>query len=258
MVERLGIIAGEGELPLSIVKSALSQGYDIYVLRIETLAGAGLSVYPGMDINLGHIGGAMNALRAADCKAVVFAGYITRPDFAAIRFDEEGQKLFPRIAAAAQQGDDAAMRVFISAFQEAGFKVLGAADIYPDLLCPEGEMTQIRPDERGQADLNKAFYIAGLIGREDIGQGCIVSDGVVIAVEAQEGTDAMIKRAGSLDLAYRQDTGARKGVLVKRAKPGQGIGLEAGASLIIDRQATIDAADAAGLFLLGAVLEDIE
>lgn len=279
MIKRLGIIAGKGQLPISIAQSARKQGYQIYVIGIEGLADKALAAYPGMAVNLGHIGGAINALRAANCEAVVFAGYITRPDFTTIRFDETGQNLFPRIAAAAGQGDDAAMSVFIAIFQEAGFQVLGAEAIYQDLLCPEGLLTEAAANNDERADLDKAFHIAGIIGREDIGQGCIVCDGIVIAVEAQEGTDAMLVRAGGLDLAYRVDSRIRKGVLVKRAKPDQerridlptigpqtvlraaeaglaGIGLEAGASLIIDREATVAAANRAGLFLIGMAAGD--
>jgi len=279
---KLGIIAGEGQLPANVAQSALDQGYEIYILRLGGLADESvLSAYPGRTLNLGQVGGAMQALRAENCHAVVFAGYVTRPDFATIQFDAEGQALLPRIVAAAGQGDDAALGVFIAAFQENGFKVLGAHDIYQDLLCPEGLLTRTAPDKVAKADLEKAFRIAGVIGREDIGQGCIVRDGVVIAVEAQEGTDAMLLRAGRIDTAYRKESQSHKGVLVKRAKPGQerrvdlptigvrtienaaaagiaGIGLEAGSCLIIDKDATIKAADAAGVFLIGVALEDGE
>lgn len=277
---KLGIIAGEGSLPASVAQSAIAQGHDIYVLGIDGLADTGaLAGFDGETINLGQVGGAMQALRAASCEAVTFAGYITRPDFATITFDAEGAALLPEIVAAAGRGDDAAIGVFVEAFQAAGFKVLGAEEIYQDILCPEGVLTASKPNARERTDITKAFYIAGVIGREDIGQGCIVADGVVVAVEAQEGTDAMLARAADIDVRYRADGPARIGVLVKRAKPEQdrrvdlpviglrtvelaakaglaGIALEAGGSLIIDKDAVIEAADAAGLFLIGQKLNE--
>lgn len=280
MLSRLGILAGKGQLPESIAQSALAQGYEIYILSIEGLAEARLSAYPGKIINLGAIGGALAAFKEANCQFIVFAGYIKRADFAQIEFDTEGQRVFPRISAAADNGDDAAITAFMEIFQEAGFDVVGAEEIYHDLLCPEGLLTHARPDKAAQLDMQRAFHVAGLIGKEDIGQGCVVSDGLVLAVEAQEGTDAMLVRAGSLETDYKKQAGKRKGVLVKRAKPGKqrridlpvigvqtvlnvaeaglsGIGLEAGASLIIDQSATIDLANREGIFLIGVNLEDI-
>ena len=279
MAMRLGIIAGQGDLPSRVAQSAVARGYDVFIIRIAGLADMeALAAFPGLTLSLGQVGGTIEALQAQACEAIVFAGYITRPDFASITFDAQGQALLPKIIAAAGKGDDAAIGVFVSAFQSAGFKVLGPEDVYADLLCPDGNLTQVRPQQSDLEDLQKAFRIAGIIGREDIGQGCVVRDGVVVAVEAQEGTDAMLVRAGGLDLEYRGNQKGRKGVLVKRAKPRQemrvdlpvigvrtvelveqaglaGIGLEAGTSLIIDRAQTISAANAAGIFLIGMQLE---
>ena len=186
--------------------------------------------------------------------------------------------MLPKIIAAAGQGDDAAISVFVDAFQNAGFKVVGPTEVYPDLLCPVGHLTKRVPAPRDLADLEKAVRIAGLIGREDIGQACVVREGVVVAVEAQEGTDRMLQRTAGIDLNYRSEPSSRKGVLVKRAKPGQemrvdlpvigvrtvelalqaglsGIGLEAGASLIVDRGSVLEVADKEGLFVTGMQLE---
>lgn len=272
---KLGIISGQGQLPISVTISAISKGYDVYILRIKGLCDkSALNAYPGRDWNLGNIGGALQVLKEEGCQGVVFAGYVTRPDFADIDFDAKGQALLPKIIQAAAQGDDAVLKVFVSTFEAEGFKVFGAEDIYEDLLCPVGVLGAHNPSENDLTDLKKAMHIAGVIGREDIGQGCVVCDGVVLAVEAQEGTDAMIKRAGDLDLAYRPDTRNRKGVLVKRTKPEQerrvdlpvigpltvelldeaglaGIGLEAGGCLIVDKEKTIAAANQAGIFLMG-------
>lgn len=274
MSGRLGIIAGKGGLPLSIAKSALARGENIYVVRVEGLADAAMDSFPGSRFNLGKIGSIISALRKAGCERVTLAGYITRPDFAAIQFDEAGQALLPKIIAAASEGDAAVLYAFITAFEDVGFHVVGAKEAYPDLLCPEGRLTDAAANEMAVRDLTKAFHLAGVIGREDIGQACIVRDGLVLALEAQEGTDAMVARAGGLDVRYRIGDGTRTGVLVKRAKPGQdlrvdlptigvrtikavaeaglaGIGLEADRSLIIEQAHVVAAADVAGIFIVG-------
>ncbi len=270
----LGIIAGKGQLPVDVVASLSRQGRGIFIIRLEDMADPALASYPGIDLNMGCMQSGIDALRSAACKDLVFAGYITRPDFARVHLDTLGSALLPKIMAAAQCGDNAVIDVFLNTFRQAGFNVLGADEAYRDILCSEGVITRTQPGADHHLDLEKAFQIAGVIGREDIGQACIVCRGLVLAVEAQEGTDAMLARITGLDKAIRGTEVAPAGVLVKRTKAGQdrrvdlpvigpatipnvvaaglaGIGLEAGASLIVDRAATLSAADAAGLFIIG-------
>ena len=274
MTQRLAIVAGEGDLPLEVVQSALRSGREFFVIRIEGLAHEALASYPGHQLNLGQIGTGMQLLKDQGCRDVVFAGYMTRPDLAGIRFDTGGQALIPKILAAIQGGDMGIMTVFIDAFEEAGFRVLGAKDAYRDLLCPTGVLTQTLPSDRDQLDLTRGFQVAQFVGSEDIGQGCVVCAGLVLAVEAQEGTDAMLSRISDLDSTVRGTQAHRRGVLVKCPKPTQdhrvdlptigirtiegadraglaGIGLQASASLIIDQEAVIRAADEIGLFIFG-------
>lgn len=270
----LGIIAGEGHLPRDVASSVLANGRDVFILRIESLANDGLREFPGADISMGSVGLGYQLLREHGCQEIVFVGYITRPDLARISFDHIGRALLPDILTAASKGDDAIMGVFIAAFQAEGFSVLGAEEAYRDLLCEAGVLTQIEPDDQARTDLVKAVHLAGVLGAHDIGQGVVVCKGLVLAVEAQEGTDGVLARISTLDSSLRGTEDAPAGVLVKRAKPGQerrvdlpaigprtiaavksaglkGIGLEAGGSLIIDRAATLAAANMAGLFIIG-------
>lgn len=270
----VGIIAGEGRLPFDVADSVLAQGRDVFVVRISGIADEGLAAYSGAELNMGMVGAGIALLREQNCTDIVFVGYLTRPDLARVQFDEVGTGLLPDILAAAPKGDDAIMGVFIAAFEAAGFNVLGAEETYTNLLCPEGVLTDTCPTEADQKDLARAFDVAGMIGREDIGQACVVCAGLVLALEAQEGTDGLLQRVGALDPSLRGTTTDRRGVLVKRAKPGQerrvdlptigpqtisyaaaaglaGIGLEAKGSLIVDRVACVAAANEAGLFIVG-------
>lgn len=274
MTRVFGLIAGQGALPLSIAKCIQGRGDNVFCVRVEGLGDPALSTFEGETINLGKIAAMINALKNAGCKEVIFAGYITRPDFAKIDFDATGRALLPEIIQAAAQGDNAVLCVFIKAFEQAGFTVLGGQEAYPELLCAEGLLTDTPPDTALFHDMRKGFHIAGIIGSEDIGQACVVREGVVLAVEAQEGTDAMLMRAGQLDTRYRSEQGGKIGALVKRAKPGQdlridlpvigvrtvqlaseaglsGIALEAGASLIIDSKRVIEAANKASICIFG-------
>ena len=274
MTRPLGIIAGKGNLPGLIAKACLARGEAVFVMRLQGLADEALKAYPGVELNVGQVGGAFEALKQANCDGVVFAGYVIRPDFSSIRFDAAGQTLLPKIAEAAAKGDGDSLSVFAEAFQEAGFKVLGGQTAYPELLCPQGVLTRAEPDAQAVKDIAKAWHVAGVIGGEDIGQGCVVCAGLVTAVEAQEGTDLMLARAAEIDVTYQGSRPDRLGVLVKRPKPNQdlrldlpaigvrtvelaaraglaGIGLQAGASIIVDRRETIAFADEAGVFIAG-------
>jgi hypothetical protein len=188
--------------------------------------------------------------------------------------------ILPAVMAAAREGDDALLRVLIQAHADAGFSVSGADEIAEGLKAKAGQWGAIAPNEQGRADIKKAAETAAAIGALDIGQGAIVCDGLVLAVEAQEGTDQMLKRVAGLRAEIRGTPEARRGVLVKRAKPIQdrridlpiiglatlenaaaaglaGIAVEAGGALAIDRDKLIAAADEAGLFLYGFTESDL-
>ena len=198
----------------------------------------------------------------------MFAGIVKRPDFSKLKLDMRGTLLLPKVIAAARQGDDALLRTMVSAFEKEGFKVRGADDVNDGLLAAEGVIAGKEPSGVLLADLKRAAQIAAIIGSEDIGQGCVVRSGLVLAVEAQEGTDAMLARVAGLP---RTDRG---GVLVKRPKPIQerridlptmgvgtveaaaaagllGIGLEAGGALILDLEGCKQVAKDVGIFIYG-------
>ena len=159
-------------------------------------------------------------------------------------------------------------------FEGEGFEIIGADEAAGNLKARKGLLAGPAPSEQHLSDLKKAAHIALEIGRLDIGQGAIVADGLVLCVEAQEGTDDMLHRCAELPQAVRGDRSDKRGVLVKRPKPQQerrvdlpaiglatvegavaaglaGIGFEAGGALILDEVNTIDRANELGLFLYG-------
>jgi len=182
--------------------------------------------------------------------------------------------MIPAFLAAASKGDDALLRVLLEEHEREGFAVLGAEEVMGDLLATAGAWGAVAPTDAQRKDIIKAAKIAAAIGALDIGQGAIVCSGVVLAVEAQEGTDAMLARTATLPVAVRGDASNRRGVLVKRPKPIQerridlpvigvttlenaaaaglaGIAVEAHGALVAQRQQLIARADALGLFLYG-------
>ncbi len=146
---------------------------------------------------------------------------VKRPDFSTLRLDMRGALLMPKVIAAAGKGDDALLRVAISAYEDAGFRVLGADDILADLLATAGAFGHFSQPKRTGA-------ISGLLQRSPAplarwmsGRAPFSCNGIILAVEAQEGTDLMLARVGALPAEIRGTPEARRGVLVKRPKPIQ-------------------------------------
>jgi len=271
---KLGIVAGGGGLPIELAAHCAQTRAAYAVSRITPFADAALAAHPGHELNVGEIGARKSALRAEGCDAIVMAGIVTRPDFSAVKFDDEGAALVPAFVAAAREGDDALLRVLVDDFERAGFRVVGAHDAHPGLLAPAGQIGAHMPSDEAQTDIAKAAAVARALGAWDIAQAVAVCAGLVLAVEGQEGTDGLIARVASLRPAIRGTPQARRGVLLKRPKPNQerridlptigvatvenaaaagfaGIAIEAGGALLLDRAALVARADALGLFLCG-------
>jgi DUF1009 family protein len=185
-----------------------------------------------------------------------------RPDWRTARF-------FARIGLKAL-GDDGLLSAVIGEFESEGFKVLGAHEVLGDLLAPLGVWGAVRPDERAESDIKHGVAVAQGLGALDVGQSVVVQQGIVLGVEAIEGTDALLQRCGTLRRA------GPGGVLVKLCKPGQdrrvdlptigpdtlkraqaaglrGIAVESGAAIVVDLDALVRDADRAGLFVMGIV-----
>ena len=273
-MKRLGLIAGGGDLPLAIARRCEAEGRPVFVIRLAGFADAHLNRWPGADFGMAEIGGILKALKAQDCDAVCLAGNVSRPDFKSLKPDLKGASLLPGIVAAATKGDDALLRKILSVFEAEGFAVEGADDILGGDMLPPGALGRVAPTPEQIADLRKALHVAEKAGELDIGQGAVVVDGLVLAVEAQEGTDAMLSRVAGLPADLRGGPGAPKGALGKAPKPIQdlrvdmpvigartielaaaaglaGVGGQAGRLILIDRAAIIAAADRLGLFVWG-------
>jgi DUF1009 family protein len=182
--------------------------------------------------------------------------------------------VLPGIIAAATKGDDALLRKILSVFEGEGYAIEGADDILGGETLPAGALGQVEPTEGQLSDLRKALHVAEKAGELDIGQGAVVCDGLVLAVEAQEGTDAMLSRVAGLPADLRGSAEELKGALGKAPKPIQdlrvdmpvmgartvemahaaglaGIGGVADRLILIDRPAIIEAADRLGLYVWG-------
>lgn len=273
-MNKLGLIAGGGALPVSVAARCEAEGRPVFVIRLAGFADPHLAHYPGLDAGMAEIGKILSAMKKAGCTAVCLAGTVSRPDFKTLKPDFKGALVLPGIIKAATQGDDALLRKILSLFEAEGFAVEGADDILGGETLPAGALGAVKPTQEQLEDLKKALYVAEKSGELDIGQGAVVCDGLVLAVEAQEGTDAMLVRVAGLPADLRGAPSARKGALGKAPKPIQdlrvdmpvmgartvelaaaaglaGVGGVAGKLIVIDRAGLIEAADRLGLYVWG-------
>lgn len=274
MSDALGIIAGGGELPRAIAESARNAGRAVFVLALTGITDDWAREFPCEWLTLGEPGRAIKALRAHGCGKLTLAGRVQRPRFSELRLDAKGVMAAPRVIAAALKGDDALLRSLVDLFEREGFRIIGAAEAAPDLLAPAGPLGRILPSQEQLRDAAHALKVARSLGALDVGQAAIVCDGLTLAVEAAEGTDAMIARITALPEHIRGTPQKPRGVLAKALKPIQdrktdlpvvgvqtirnaasaflaGVAVEAGGALIVDRGATVVEADRQGLFLTG-------
>jgi DUF1009 family protein len=273
-VRKLGLIAGGGALPLAIATHCRAVGRPVFVVRLRGFAGPELAGFDGADAGIAEFGKGMAALRKAGCEAVCFAGKVDRPDLRFIKPDLRGIAALPGVIAAAAKGDDALLAFLLREFEKDGFQIEGAHQVMQGLTLGGGPLGRRVPALEHRTDIQRALEAARAIGRLDAGQAAVSCEGLILALEAQEGTDAMLERVAALPGAIRGAPGALRGVLAKACKPGQelrvdlptigpdtvdraaaaglaGIVGEAGRLLVVDRDRTIALADRAGLFILG-------
>jgi hypothetical protein len=270
---KLGILAGSGDLPGRLVAACRASGREHFVIAFngETEAEA-VAQAPQAWLELAKVGRLFKTLHAENCHEVVLAGPIRRPALKQLKPDRRGLALLPKLLAAG--GDDGLLRTVIEEIESEGFRVIGVDDILAELVAGQGPLGRHAPTPEQRPDIVRAIAVAQALGALDVGQAVVVQQGHVLGVEAAEGTDALLQRCQGL---RREGPG---GVLVKLCKPGQearadlptigprtitaaaagglvGIAIAAGAALVLDREAVIEAADRHGIFVLGLGSEDL-
>ena len=268
MAGRLGIIAGGGGLPRRLIESCRTAGRDVFVLAVSGAAEpATMREVPHAWCRLGAAAKGLALLRENHVTELVLAGAIRRPSLATLRPDWRAAKLLARVGYRAL-GDDGLLSAVVKELEGEGFRVIGPDQLLDRALVPEGPLGILHPDPQALADIERGLHVARTLGALDIGQAVVVQQGLVLGVEAIEGTDELLRRCGAL---RREGPG---GVLIKIEKPGQerrvdqptigtrtvelaaetglaGIAVEADATIVLDRQEVIRAADRAGLFVVG-------
>lgn len=267
----LGIIAAGGTLPTAICEAAIARGYRVHVVALKGQAGQDITRFPHDWVRIGQVGRLLRTLRQAGCREVVFTGSLRRPDLWKVGIDFGLIRHFPALWALTKGGDDAILTRVVRFFEAQGFQVRGAHEIVPSLLAPAGPLGAVAPSEENLRDVAYGFALLDALAPFDVGQAAAVAREYVLAVEAAEGTDEMLKRCATLRQWGRK---GRSGVLVKAPKAGQelridmpvigartvelaaaaglaGIAVACGKAMIADLAETAALADRLGIFVAG-------
>lgn len=272
----VGLIAGSGTLPFAVADSLAARGIASVIFALKGFCDAQrVTAYRHHWIAVGHFGTSTKLFAEEKCWDLVFIGGLVRPALSEVRLDWGTIKVLPRLIAAFRGGDDHLLSGIARAFEDRGFRMRGVAEVAPDLLMPEGQITRIGPsDDRMRGDIAKGRDVLKAMSPFDTGQAAVVIDGHVVAVEDIEGTDGLLARVARLRSAGRLRAKPGRGLLVKAPKTMQdlrfdmpalgaktvegvaaaqlaGIAIVAGQTVIAEPQMVVEAADRAGVFVLG-------
>jgi DUF1009 family protein len=264
--EKIGIIAGGGQFPLLFARAVRRHGLKVYAAahQGETDQTLADQVDALQWIRLGQLGKIIDFFKKEGVTKTVFIGSITKTNiFRDVRPDLKGLGLWNKIDI---KQDDSILRAIADRLAKDGIEVVASTSYVPELLFPQGILTRKKLTKEQKNDIVFGWKIARAMGGLDIGQCVVVRNQTVLAVEAIEGTDAAIRRGGTL--------GKEKAVVVKLKKPNQDLrfdlpavgektiismlevkaavlAVEAGYALFFDRESVIKAADAAGIVVVG-------
>jgi DUF1009 family protein len=271
----IGLIAGGGALPFAVADSLVARSIKPVFFALEGVCNPEQLVrFRHHSISIGQFGRLTKLLRAENCRDLVFIGTLVRPSLSEIRLDWGTVRIIRRVWAAFRGGDDHLLTGIANLFEREGFRMVGIQDVAPDLLMPQGYLTHAAADDAATSDIARGRAVLRALSPFDIGQACVVIDGHVVGVEDIEGTDGLLARVARLRAEGRLRAKAARGVLVKAPKSGQdlrfdlptlgprtvegavaaglaGIAIVAGNTIVAEPQAMTEAADRAGLFIMG-------
>lgn len=267
-IEKLGVIAGGGAMPARLLHACDINGIEPFIIAFDGQTDpAILQDRKYMLTRVGAAGLVINTLKSHGIRDLVFIGAIRRPSLREMRPDLRTLSFYARLSTRAL-GDDGLLKAIKKELEKEGFRLHGVQRFAHDLLASEGPLGRNKPKKSDEEDIVRGFEILQYLGALDIGQGVVLQGGIVLGVEAAEGTDELLRRCGTLKRAGRGP------ILVKLSKPGQdndmdlptigpdtvsiagqsgfaGIVIEAGKTLVLEPDRVGELADQFGMFVTG-------
>ena len=270
----LAVLCGSGAFPLEVAAEARQAGREPFLVGVVGSTDSAIEAFPHIWLRMGEVGKLFAALKERAIGEMVMIGAIARPEFADLRLDWGAVKRATELAQLFRRGDNGLMVGLAAIFEREGIRIVGAHEVAPRLAAPAGVFGDREASPEDRSDVALGARLLEALSGFDAGQGAVVAAGRVLAIEAAEGTDAMLARVAELRATGRLRPKGPAGVLVKAPKRGQdlrldmpaigpktiegaanaglrGVALAAGGVLVVEREACVRAADAAKLFLCG-------
>jgi len=267
---RLGLIAGNGRFPFLVLDAARAQGHEVTVVAVKEEAFPELADAAAREpkaalhwVSLGHLGTCIRILKDAGATRAVMAGQVKHVKiFSGIVPDLTLLSVLTKLRA---RNTDALISAVAEVLRDHGIELIDSTSLLAPLMAREGTLTRRAPSPEEHADLAFGYRMADAIAGLDIGQSIAVRDKSVVAVEAMEGTDQMIRRAGELaggvrvvkvakpnqDMRFDVPVVGAATIAVMKAAGATTLSVDAARTLFVDGKAVIDAADAAGIAIVG-------
>jgi DUF1009 family protein len=270
----LAILCGAGAFPLEVAKEARRAGREPFLVGIVGATDPAIASFPHVWVRMGEVGKLFAALRARSIVELVMVGAMSRPEFADLRLDWGAVTRAAGLAQLFRRGDNGLLVGLSQIIEREGIRVVGAHDVAPRLLAPLGPLGARAASPEDEADIALGARLLDALSSFDAGQAAVVGAGRVLAIEAAEGTDAMLARVAEMRESGRLRFAGQAGVLVKAPKREQdrrldmpavgprtieaaakaqlrGAAIAAGCVLIVEREQLTGMADAAGIFVAG-------
>lgn len=268
----LAIICGAGQFPLAVARAVVAGGRSVFLVGVRGAAEPGIAEYPHAWVGMGKAGRMLKAVRAAGARDIVFIGAVPRPAFS---LDFIPDLRFLRVALRVLgSGDNTMLSLLAEEIGREGLSLRGVHDVAPGLILPSGPLGRHVPTPEALAAARFGLDLLDTLSPYDVGQGAVIADRRVAAIEAAEGTDLMLARVAELRASGQLKMASGRSVFVKAAKRGQemrldtpavgvetvarvkaaglsGIAIAAGEVMTPDIAELIAAADEAGLFVVG-------
>ena len=276
MASRLGLIAGNGTFPLLVLDAARARGYEVVVAAIREEADAAIEKHGAAAVHwlsLGELGKLIDTFKAEGVTEAIMAGQVKHKQiFSSIRPD---RKLAKVLLSLTMRNTDSLLSAVAKVLAEEGIHLQNSTSLLEPMLAPAGVLTKRAPTDTEQTNITYGRAVAHHVARFDIGQTVVIAEAACVALEAMEGTDEAILRAGALmqSLHGEASTLSRALTVVKVAKPNQDmrfdvpvvgrhtietmrragascLALDADRCLMLDRETMVADADAAGIAIV--------
>jgi len=267
-LQPLAIFAGRGKLPKMLIEDCQKKGRKFRVFLLEgEVYEIDYSAFDPMKLGYGEVEKFLAEIKKNEIKNLVFIGGVTKPNFSSLKVDKRGAILLAKILANKILGDDAVLRTVVNFFEKEGLKILRIDQLLDCVVSARSTLTKLHPSKENLEDIALGVKAIKSFSQFDVGQGVVVAQKQIIAVEALEGTDEMIARCKNLPTDYKKSA-----VLIKMKKRGQsskadlptigvetikncaasgiqGIAIQANSTLFLQKEESIKIADELGLFL---------